>query len=142
MIQRIQSIWLLLAAVAAFVTLRFSFYSGNIINAETKQKGYQLLTAQSNILLTILSAGVGLAALLCIFLYKNRKQQTKIIWLVLLVSIINIVLFFVESRKYIAGEGNYDLTAAIVFAVPIFLILALRGIRKDEKLVKSLDRLR
>jgi hypothetical protein len=142
MIQRIQTIWLLLAAAAAFLTLRFSFYSGNFLNTETNTKAYQALTAQSNIPLTILSAGVGLAALLCVFLYKNRKQQSKIIWLVLLVSIINIILFFVESRKYVAGEGNYDITAAIAFAVPIFLILALRGIRKDEKLVKSLDRLR
>lgn len=142
MIQRIQSVWLLLAAVAAFLTLRFSFYSGNMLDVATNTKPYKLLTAQSNILLTILSAGVGLAALLCIFLYKNRKQQFKIVMLTLLFSIINIVLFFVESRKFVAGEGNYDLTAAIAFAVPVFLILALRGIRKDDKLVKSLDRLR
>jgi glucan phosphoethanolaminetransferase (alkaline phosphatase superfamily) len=142
MIQRIQSIWLLLAAAAAFLTLRFSFYSGNMLNVETNTKAYHLLTAQSNILLTILTAGAGLAALISIFLYKNRKQQFRIVMLTLLVSVINIVLFFLESRKYVAGEGNYDLTAALAFAVPVFLILALRGIRKDEKLVKSLDRLR
>jgi formate-dependent nitrite reductase membrane component NrfD len=142
MIQRIQTIWLLLAAAAAFLTLKFSFYSGNFLGADGAAKSFQYLTARSNILLTILSAGVGLAALISIFLYKNRKQQSRIVLFTLLVSIVNLVLFFVESRKYVAGEGNYDLTAAIAFAVPIFLILAMRGIRKDEKLVKSLDRLR
>jgi hypothetical protein len=142
MIQRIQTIWLLLAAAAAFLTLRFSFYSGNIIAADTAVKSFQYLTARSNILLTILSAGVGLAALISVFLYKKRKQQSRIVLLTLLVSIVNLVLFFVESRKFVAGEGNYDLTAALAFAVPIFLFLAMRGIRKDEKLVKSLDRLR
>jgi hypothetical protein len=141
MIQRIQTIWLLLAAAAAFLTLKFSFYSGNFL-ADGAAKSFQYLTARSNILLTILSAGVGLAALISIFLYKNRKQQSRIVLIALLVSIVNLVLFFVESRKYVAGEGNYDLTAAIAFAVPVFLILAMRGIRKDDKLVKSLDRLR
>jgi hypothetical protein len=141
MIQRLQTIWLLLAAAAAFLTLKFSFYSGNII-ADGGAKTFQYLTARSNIVLTILSAGVGLAALISVFLYKNRKRQLRIVLLCILVSIVNIVLFFLESRKFVAGEGNYDLTAALAFVVPVFLILAMRGIRKDEKLVKSLDRLR
>lgn len=142
MIQRIQSIWLLLAAAAAFLTLKFSFYSGNKLVASTNTEVYQLLTARSNIMITIISAGVGLAALIGIFLYKNRKQQFRIVLIALLAGIVNIVLFFLETRKFVAGEGNYDLTAVFAFAVPVFLILALRGIRKDEKLVKSLDRLR
>jgi hypothetical protein len=142
MIQRIQTIWLLLAAAAAFLTLRFSFYSGNFLDTETNTKTIRFLTAQSNVLLTILSSGVGLAALISIFLYKNRKKQSRIVLLALLVSIINIVLFFLESRKFIANEGSYTFTAALAFAVPVFLILTLRGIRKDDKLVKSLDRLR
>lgn len=142
MIQRKQTIWLLLAAAAAFLTLRLPFYGGNFVNPETNVKAYVSLTAQTNVLLTILTAGVGLAALISVFLYKNRKQQTRIVLLCLLVSIINIVLFFLETRKFVQGESNYDLTAALAFAVPIFLILAMRGIRKDEKLVKSLDRLR
>ena len=142
MIQRIQTIWLLLAAAAAFLTLKFSFYGGNKLIAATNTKVYESLTARSNIMITILSAGVGLAALISIFLYKNRKQQFRIVLIALLASVVNIVLFFLESRKFVAAKGNYDLSAIFVFAVPVFLILALRGIKKDEKLVKSLDRLR
>jgi hypothetical protein len=38
--------------------------------------------------------------------------------------------------------GTYSLTSLLYLAVPVCLFLAARGIRKDDKLVKSLDRLR
>jgi uncharacterized protein DUF4293 len=138
MIQRIQSIWLLLAAAAAFASLQFPFYNG-LIEAG---KPLVYVTGQSNLLLLILTAGVGLASLIAIFLYKNRKLQSRIALIALLVSIINLVLFFMQTQKYLPGQGNYNLTAIFAIVIPIFLIMAMRGIKKDEKLVKSLDRLR
>lgn len=141
MLQRLQSVWLLLAAAAAFCSLQFSFYSGNMI-AANQAKSFATLNAQSNLLLLILSAGVGIASLISIFLYKNRKTQLRIVLITLLVSILNLVLFFTQTQKFVPGEGNYNLTAIFAIVVPVFLILSIRGIRKDEKLVKSLDRLR
>ena len=141
MIQRLQSVWLLLAAAAAFCSLQFSFYSGNMI-AANQAKSFAALNGQSNLLLLILSAGVGIASLISIFLYKNRKTQLRIVLITLLVSIINLVLFFTQTKKFVPGEGSYNLTAIFAIVVPIFIILAMRGIKKDEKLVKSLDRLR
>jgi hypothetical protein len=141
MIQRLQSVWLLLAAAAAFCSLQFSFYSGNMI-AANQAKSFAVLNAQSNLLLLILSAGVGIASLISIFLYKNRKTQLRIVLVTLLVSIINLVLFFIQTKKFVPGEGNYNLTAVFAIMVPVFLFFAIRGIRRDEKLVKSLDRLR
>jgi hypothetical protein len=141
MIQRLQSVWLLLAAAAAFCSLQFSFYSGNMI-AANQAKSFAALNAQSNLLLLILSAGVGIASLISIFLYRNRKTQLRIVLITLLVSIINLVLFFTQTKKFVPGEGVYNLTAIFAIIVPVFLILAIRGIKKDEKLVKSLDRLR
>ena len=141
MIQRLQSVWLLLAAAAAFCSLQFSFYSGNII-AANQAKSFAVLNAQSNLLLLILSAGVGIASLISIFLYRNRKTQLRIVLVTLLVSIINLVLFFTQTKKFVPGESSYNLTAIFAIVVPVFLILAMRGIKKDEKLVKSLDRLR
>lgn len=138
MIQRLQSVWLLLAAAAAFISLQVPFYNGLI----EQGKPLTYITAQSNLLLLILTAGVGLASLITIFLYKNRKRQLRITLITLLVSIINLVLFFTQTQKFIPGQGNYNLTAIFAIIVPVFLFLAIRGIRKDEKLVKSLDRLR
>lgn len=140
MIQRLQSVWLLLAAAAAFCSLQFSFYSGTML-VENQSKRVEL-TAQSNLLLLIFSAGVGIASLISIFLYKNRKTQLLIIWVTLLVSILSLLKFFTQVKKFVPGQGTYSLTAIFAIVVPVFLILAIRGIKKDEKLVKSLDRLR
>ncbi|TDH23022.1 DUF4293 family protein [Segetibacter sp. 3557_3] len=139
MIQRIQSIWLFLAAVCAFLTIRFSFFSGNkMVNG---QKVFTELSAESSPLhLLILSVAVGLGALIAVFLYKDRKLQLRITVLTLLLSIVNIVLYFLETKKF--AEGNFDLTAVFSLVVPLFLFLAMRGINRDQKLVRSLDRLR
>ena len=80
--------------------------------------------------------------LIDIFLYKNRKLQLRIVLVSLLVSILNVYLYLKETNKFVQGEGNYDLTCVLAFAIPILIILAAMGIYKDEKLVKSLDRLR
>jgi hypothetical protein len=54
--------------------------------------------------------------------------------------VINIVIYFSQLKKF--TSGNISLTAVLAFAVPVLLLLAARGIWKDEKLMKSLDRLR
>ena len=141
MIQRIQSVWLLLAAAASFLTLKFSFYSGNIIK-EGQPKAFSNLVATNDILLTITTVSTGLLALVALFLYKNRKLQTRLCMIALLLSGLNLVLFYIQVKKFVSGEGNYDLTAALAIVVPVLIILAIRGIYRDQKLVKSLDRLR
>jgi hypothetical protein len=141
MIQRRQTLWLLLAANVAFATLRFPFYGGKRINALPNSPN-EYFTAQSNVLLLILTAGVGLLALISIFLYKNRKLQLRLTIVSLLVSLLNLVLLFLETRKFIPDQSSYNVTALLAVGVPIFMFLAVQGIRKDEKLVKSLDRLR
>ncbi len=141
MIQRIQSVWLLLAAAASFLTLKFSFYSGNIIK-EGQPKAFSNLIATNDILLTITTVATGLLALVALFLYKDRKLQTRLCMIALLLSGLNLVLFYIQVKKFVPGEGNYDLTAALAIVVPVLIILAIRGIYRDKKLVKSLDRLR
>lgn len=141
MIQRIQSVWLLLAAVASFLTLRLSFYSGNIIK-EGQPKIFSSLVATDSILLVISVVATALLCLVAIFLYKDRKLQSRLSMVALLLAGLNVVLFYVESRKFVPNEGNFDLTSILTLVVPVFIILAIRGIYRDQKLVKSLDRLR
>jgi uncharacterized membrane protein len=139
MLQRMQSVWLLLAALSAFLTIKFSFYSGNIETAG-QPSGFQYLTAGFNILILILTIALICIAAIDIFLYKNRKLQARLAILGILLSLLNIFLYFKQIPKFIIG--NYDLTAIFVFLIPVFFFLASRGIFKDQKLVKSLDRLR
>ena len=74
MIQRIQSIWLLLASACAFLSLKFSFYDGTYaVNNE-----YHQLTGTDNIQLLLTTCLLGALALFTIFLFKNRKLQLRL----------------------------------------------------------------
>ena len=141
MIQRKQTLWLLLASAAAFCTLRFPFYGGRRLNA-TANLPNEYFSAQNNLLLLILTAGVGLLAFISIFLYKNRKLQLRLTVISVIVSLLNLVLYFIETKKFVPEQSSYNITSIIALVIPVFLFIAARGIRKDEKLVKSLDRLR
>lgn len=135
MIQRIQSIWLFFAAIFSLATLKFSFYSGNKDN-----KLFAELNGTSNFLLLILAVAVALTALSTIFLFKNRKLQMQLSLLGFLLQVIAIVIYFLQTKQY--TEGSFTLTSVLTFIIPVFFILAIMGIRKDSKLIKSMDRLR
>ena len=135
MIQRIQTIWLLLASACGFASLKFPFYIGSVGLAPAAD-----LTAMTNTLLMILTVAAAIVALVTIFLYNNRKLQIKIGLAGLAASILAVVMYFVEMKNY--ASGGIALFCVFAFAVPVFYILALRGIYKDEKLVRSSDRLR
>ena len=141
MLQRMQSIWLLLAAVCGILTMRYSFFSGNKLG-DNQAKLFESLTATTSILILVLTIGLVSGILIDIFLYKNRKLQLRIAILGIVVSVLNIFLYYKQTQNFLPNEGTYDLTAVLTLAIPILLILAARGIYKDQKLVKSLDRLR
>jgi len=139
MIQRLQTVWLFLASVFAFMTFKFPFYSGNVASKEN-QIELKKFIASFDILTLILTVVIGLGCFITIFLYKNRKLQLRLTITMLVLSILNLIVYFSRLGKFLTG----DLSFAAVFAltIPIFLFLAARGIWKDEKLIKSLDRLR
>jgi len=136
-----QSIWLLLAAVCGILTMRYSFFSGNKLG-DNQAKLFESLTATTSILILVLTIALVSGILIDIFLYKNRKLQLRIAILGIVVSVLNIFLYYKQTQNFLPNEGTYDLTAVLTLAIPILLILAARGIYKDQKLVKSLDRLR
>lgn len=136
MIQRIQSLWLLLGSATAFISIKLPFYSG----LKETQTILTKLTGQSTFLILILSVITGITSLISIFLFKNRKLQLKAGLGAFVFSLLTIFLYFMEVKKYTSGV--YAISMLVILAVPVLLLMALRGIYKDEKLVKSLDRLR
>jgi drug/metabolite transporter (DMT)-like permease len=86
--------------------------------------------------------------LVAIFFFKDRKRQRGMVWL----SIISISSFIAIMLMRVSNLRNGSPSIAhfeyvlpgvlVVLAAMVFLVLALQGIRKDEKLIKSLDRLR
>ena len=135
MLQRVQTIWLLLATACGFATLKTSFFIGSISTEPASH-----LTAMSNLLLMILTIVAATVALVTIFLYKNRALQLKLVLSTIGLNIPILALYFIEMNKY--AVGGLALWAVIVIAVPVLLVMAAVGIYKDEKLVKSTDRLR
>ena len=135
MIQRIQSLWLLLSAGCSVAAILLPFYGGN-----TSGNLYERLSGQSHFHLLILCVAVGLGSLVSIFLYKNRKRQMQITFVALVLQLLNIFFFIQQSNGFI--DGTYSLGSIFSFVTPVLLILAIIGIRKDEQLIKNMDRLR
>lgn len=135
MLQRIQSVWLLIASVLCFATLKFALFNG----LDNTNK-YVEFTAKDNFIVLILTIAVAAALLVCIFLYKDRKNQLKVSIAALVVYVITFILAYTKTSQYLSGR--FTLTSIIYFAIPVFIFLAIRAIYKDEQLVKSADRLR
>jgi len=141
MIQRIQTIWLLVATILGIVSLKTSFYSGHRIN-DSLPKSVVFITGSTHLLLILCATGIAFASFIGIFLFKHRKLQLKICIAASILSIINLALYYWQTQRFIAAESSYTLTALIPLAIPFILMIAARGIWKDEQLVRSVDRLR
>ena len=137
MIQRIQSIWLFFAALCVFLTLKFSTYVGT--NKDLIPSTF--LNGIATLPLIFVTLAVGILTLITIFLYKNRKLQLRLTILAVLMEAGLVFLYYNEIQTFI-GKGTFSITAILHVAVIVFLILAARGIRSDNKLIKDSNRLR
>lgn len=143
MIQRFQSLYLLVAALL-FAVMTFRPL------ATVAQPGVEELQTVGAFDLP----GVGIGAvviaalnLIAIFLYSNRKRQILVVRLLLVISALFTGLVFAGHYQYEQGleEGAVYSYAFVTFLPAVALILqflALVRIRKDERLVRSMDRLR
>lgn len=128
-----------MSAVFAGLSFQFPFYSGNKLTADPGNLVYEL-TASTNFIILIITAIILAGSLIAIFMFKNRKAQFRTTIILLVLSIGNVVLYFLEMQKYLSG--NIALTSVFAFLIPLFLFMAVRGIRQDQKLIRSMDRLR
>ncbi len=137
MIQRIQTIWLLLASICVFLTLKFSTYVGT--NKDLIPSTF--LNGIATLPLIFVTLAVGILTLITIFLYKNRKLQLRLTIFAVLLEAGLIFLYYKEIQTFI-GKGTFSITAILHVTVIVFLILAARGISSDNKLIKDSNRLR
>ena len=141
MIQRVQTIWLLLAAVAGFLLTQVPIYVGSLAGVVARK-----YSATENLLMFALAAVAALLGFIAIFLFKNRKTQLRLTTIGIFVSIALIAIEVWQIGSF--GEanptlkGSYYWGALLPIAMMVFFIMAASNIRKDEKLVKSLDRFR
>ena len=136
MILRIQTLWLLIVSIAAFLPLRFAFYSGTHYSDNSNHE----LRGIDNTLLMIATIVLGGLSFFTIFLYKRRSLQIKLCMLSLVLEAL--VLFLYVKELKIFSNGNYTLYSILHLVIIVCLILAIRGIYKDNKLIKDSERLR
>jgi len=143
MLQRIQTLYLLISSIlSGGVVFMLSFW----INNDKEIYLFDLLHETNWMLISLPVAFVisSVLSLISIFLYKNRKKQ-------IVLNRFNIVLNFyllgiiVYQLLIISGESKISEKGIGLF-VPVIavvlLALANKAILKDDKLVKSVDRLR
>jgi len=131
MIQRIQSIYLLVAAISmTLISFKVPVYNLN----ET------LFMAQDDTKIFVLTIVGAIFSLLGLFMFKNRKFQMKLIRLMVLIQMIIGVRIFMLFNKFEVVLNNSFLFL-LAFTL-IALIMAYRGVKKDDDLVRSVDRIR
>lgn len=138
MIQRSQTLWLLLSLVASGLSFQFPFAVGEISTTETSTQ--VILDGGSSLFILIMTIFVQALALITIFLYKNRKSQQWLCTLGVIASTLLLFLYILEMKKLI--QPIPTLTSLLVLAVLTGYIMALMGIRRDEKLIRDQDKLR
>lgn len=145
MIQRIQTIFLFLAALAFAALFQFPFAISDVANSGfLADKDFDIY---DNEVLMILAGLGGLIAFVAIFLFKNRPLQIRLSYLVIILGVLLLVvasvLFYNEATVvFEKSQINDSLGLYMPVLGLIFGFLAARFIGKDEKIVRSADRLR
>lgn len=155
MIQRIQSVYFFLIALFSSLLL-----SGSIINfvngsgsvfkitfasilKSTEGNGLEVI--EKLIPLSVLIILIPIISLITIFVFKNRKIQMRLAMFLLILCTL-MVFALIHGSIIIISKYGATITPGFKMILPLVMlilsVLAYLGIKKDDHLVKSYDRLR
>jgi len=155
MIQRIQSIWLFLAAITLVLMLFLPIVSKEIKTTEISihtmglyqdavgKSGPGLMKEVFTPLL-ITNIVVALVCFINIFNFRRRSFQKRLA-IISIILICGLAFWSSVYAKKIPGGldgATYDIGAYLPSLAILFCVLAIFGINKDEKLIRSAERLR
>lgn len=148
MIQRKQSVFLLLAAVASFICLMLPVGVFHPEGIGVDLVMYNLLILDGNGIACYISSPLfvillfgSLMSLITIFLYRNRKLQIKM-------CLFNVLLYLIWYAVYFTvayiSTGFFCLRFAAILPIVsmILVIMARNGVKSDEALVRAAERIR
>lgn len=152
MIQRIQSIYLLVATI--LLASIFAYPIAELLGADGQlfifkfnglavenEEGMYLLTIPPMILLIIMVA----ISFLSIFLFKKRVVQMRLnsLNIMFMLGYIGLAYYYIQNfSKQLEGIVSYQITAIFPIVAAVLTYLAIRAIGKDEALIRSMDRIR
>lgn len=160
MIQRIQSFYLLLVVVAGILLFfmplatylselgvyRFYLYGiKDMVHDPFGETNPSLFSHWFGIPLSVVQGLIVLVGVITIFQYRKRLLQIRLNRLNIFLQVILVggIFFFsnmIESK--VLATADYGIGNGLPLISIILLFLANNGIRKDEKLIRSADRLR
>lgn len=136
MIQRIQTIFLLFSLIASSLM----FYTPILLvegqAIDITDKAFQTLGILAGVIIFV--------TLITILLFKKRNLQIRLSIYNMILMLAFYGLFYYLYSSKLPEEADYSFKFAVVLPVISFILtfLAFRAIRRDEALIKSLDRLR
>ncbi len=155
MIQRIQTLYLLLIVILSVFTFFMPFAgllnSADALHYVMNYKGVFLVQSTGNVFqenvwaLTALSAMIPTLAFVTIFLYKKRLLQIRLLIfnMVLMAGYYGLLFIYLwQAGQKLQADWYLELVTAFPLINIIIAFLAVRAIGKDEALVKSLNRIR
>ena len=157
MIQRIQTLWLLAASITLLGLFIFPYVSFIDLVGLGKQifvtgtyssLNNEMSRENSSILQAIFAGVVAALPVVIIFLFRNRKKQILFVGIAIaLIVLLGIWMVFsassvLDTISQRIQAGNIGVGFFLLPIAIIFLSMAIGGIRRDEKLIKSADRLR
>ena len=157
MIQRIQTIWLLATTIVLLGLFVFPYVSYiDLVGLGKKISVFGIYSSVNNeavkegsFLLQAIATGlIALFPLFIIFQFRNRKRQIAFIFVEMALIVLLGVWMWATANSTLSAinqsvqAGNIGVGFFILPVAIILLSMAIGGIRKDEKLIKSADRLR
>jgi hypothetical protein len=155
MLQRIQSVYLFLAALALsamfILPIAHNVYIGTTpktfkVDGMYEDVAGHLTRTVSFLSLTIITILLMVIAIVIMFRYSDRKQQLALSY-GLILALIGFSFWMTQTVKEMAQGITFKLTdfyygALMPTVAIIFVLMAIKAIKNDEKLIKSADRLR
>lgn len=152
MIQRIQSIWLLLASITLACLLFIPIISTTvgginyhfITSGIYQEVGSEIKQVENSLPLFIGTLVIALICFANIFNFRNRTLQKRIAYLTVVLILALSGWAYTYATKIPGSLTNVNYNAGLVLPILaiIFCLLTVRGINNDEKLLRSADRLR
>jgi len=152
MIQRIQSIYLFLSVVFVVICACLPIGMINPVGMGSASEMYNMCIIDGNTgnvsfsvvgLFASLAASV-ITSVINIFNYKDRKKQSRNCLVTIMLLLLWVGLYAFEMYMFNTGDNTFEIRFVAILPVVaiVFQWLARMAIKKDEKLIRSIDRIR
>ncbi len=152
MIQRIQTVYLLGASLLLGLMMQQPIASFLIDGSIYNLLSYKFVKESdatdvifSNYPLAVLIGVAAVLAFVAIFLYKNRKLQMRVVLFDIIITLgIYAMIYYYYLQASAIKELEYVFNYPVLFPLlaAFLMFMAFRGIRRDELVIQSLNRIR